>query len=100
MPSIASMRKRPSGHAGSSLLMQALYSGSVARRVEKKRKRPSGKDGSSSEPEDLNRGTVSQRAEENTQADERSIKHSQRLMEELRALGYFPKSMEMGPTGV
>ena len=31
------------------------------------------------------------------QDDERSIKHSQRLMEELRALPYFPKETGTGP---
>ena len=91
MPSIVSPRKRPSGNAAPNLLTQALSRGTVTQRAEKKRKRPSGNGGSSSELEDLNRGTVSQRAEEHTQAGERSSEHSQRLLEEVRALGYFPK---------
>ena len=91
MPSIVRPRKQPRGNAAPNLLTQALNSGTVPQRPEKKRKRPSGKDGSSSEPEDLNHGTVFQRAEEHTQDDERSSEHSQRLLEEVRALGYFPQ---------
>ena len=97
MSSSVRPRKQPRGNAAPNLLTQALNSGTVPQRAEKKRKRPSGKDGSSSEPEDLNRGTVSQRAEENTQAVERSSEHSQRLLEEVRALGYFPKESGSGP---
>ena len=97
MSSSVRPRKQPRGNAAPNLLTQALNSGTVPQRAEKKRKRPSGKDGSSSEPEDLNRGTASQRAEENTQAVERSSEHSQRLLEELRALGYFPKESGSGP---
>ena len=97
MSSSVRPRKQPRGNAAPNLLTQALNSGTVPQRAEKKRKRPSGKDGSSSEPEDLNRGTVSQRADENTQAVERSSEHSQRLLEEVRALGYFPKESGSGP---
>ena len=97
MPSIVSPRKRPSGNAAPNLLTQALSSGTASQRSEKKWKRPSGNDGSSSELEDLNRGTVSHSAEEHTQDDERSSEHSQRLLEEVRALGYFPKEYGNGP---
>ena len=97
MSSSVRPQKQPRGNAAPNLLTQALNSGTVPQRAEKKRKRPSGKDGSSSELEDLNRGTISQRAEQNTQAVERSSEHSQRLMQELRALGYFPKESGNGP---
>ena len=86
MSSNVSPRKRPSGNAAPNLLTQALNSGSVSQRAGNKRKRPSGNGGSSSELEDLN-----------TQDDERSSEHSQRLLEELRALGYFPKESGSGP---
>ena len=58
MPSNVSPRKRPSGNAAPNLLTQALSSGTVSQRAEKKRKRPSGNDDSSSELPDLNRGAV------------------------------------------
>ena len=59
----ASMRKRPSSNSQTSLLNQALTS-----------------------------GTVSQRAENSDELEKTSTAHADKLMDELLALGYYPKA--------
>ena len=60
---MASMRKRPSSNSQTSLLNQALTS-----------------------------GAVSQRAENRDEFEQTSTAHADKLMDELLALGYYPKA--------